>query len=159
MSTSNDFNRRLLFLSPVCKKCHNYVMKFPCSHCGSDLSMQDRIEGEIKPIVPVEIQGDFDEPPPPEYVESLPVSSPSPSLSKKSAEIPKRTEIKQRSKPSSSTGSSKVGMSSDADYRLTSIEGTLDEITSQLTTLMKSQKVIETILTKINSELLKLRDK
>lgn len=134
-------------------------MKFPCSHCGSDLSMQDRIEGEIKPIVPVEIQGDFDEPPPPEYVDSIPVSSPSPSLSKKSAEKPKRTEIKQRSKPSSSTGSSKVGMSSDADYRLTSIEGTLDEITSQLTTLMKSQKVIETILTKINSELLKLRDK
>ncbi len=134
-------------------------MKFPCSHCGSDLSMQDRIEGEIKPIVPVEIQGNFDEPPPPEYVDSIPVSSPSPSLSKKSAEIPKRTEIKQRSKPSSSTGSSKVGISSDADYRLTSIEGTLDEITSQLTTLMKSQKVIETILTKINSELLELRDK
>ena len=63
---SNDSNRRLLFLSPVCKKCHNYVMKFPCSHCGSDLSMQDRIEGEIKPIVPVEIQGNFAEPPPPE---------------------------------------------------------------------------------------------
>ncbi|MHA1444198.1 MAG: hypothetical protein ACTSR4_05550, partial [Candidatus Hodarchaeales archaeon] len=131
-----------------------------CSHCGSDLSMQDRIEGEIKPIVPVEIQGNFAEPPPPEYVDSLPVSTPSPSFSKKSSEMPKETEVQHRiAKPSSSTGSSKVEMSSNADYRPTSIEGSLEEITSQLTTLMKSQKVIETILTKINSELLKLRDK
>lgn len=134
-------------------------MKFPCSHCGSDLSMQDRIEGEIKPIVPVEIQGNFDEPPPPEYVDSLPVSTQSSSYEKISSETPKRTETKHRSNASSSTESSKVEMSSDADYRLTSIESTLDEITSQLTTLMKSQKVIETILTKINSELLKLRGK
>ena len=146
-------------MSPVCKQCHNYVMKFPCSHCGSDLSMQDRVEGEIKPIVPVEIQGNFAEPPPPEYVDSLPVSTPSPSLSQKSSDLPKNAEIKHRSRPSSSTESSKVEMSSNTDSRLTSIEGTLDEITSQLTTLMKSQKVIETILTKINSELLKLRGK
>jgi len=134
-------------------------MKFPCSHCGSDLSMQDRIEGEIKPIVPVEIQGDFDEPPPPEYVDSLPVSTHSPSLAKKSLETPEIPEIKHRSKAHSSIGSSKVEMSSDADNKLTSMESTLDQITTQLTTLMKSQKVIETILTKINSELLKLRDK
>ena len=134
-------------------------MKFPCSHCGSDLSIQDRIEGEIKPIVPVEIQGDFAEPPPPEYVDSLPVSTPSPSISKKSSEPQYKAKTKHRSSAPSSTGSGKVQSSSDADYRLTSIEGTLDEITNQLTTLMKSQKVIETILTKINSELLKLRDK
>jgi hypothetical protein len=121
--------------------------------------MQDRIEGEIKPIVPVEIQGNFAEPPPPEYVDSLPVSTPSPSFSEKSSEKPKKTEVQPRFKPPPSTGSSKVEMSSNADDRLTSIEGTLDEITSQLTTLMKSQKVIETILIKINSELLKLRDK
>jgi len=134
-------------------------MKFPCSHCGSDLSMQDRVECEIKPIVPVEIQAIFDVPPPPEYVDSLPVSTSSPSFSKKSSEIPKKTEVQQRIKPSSSTGSSKVEMSSNADYNPTSIEGSLDEITSQLTTLMKSQKVIETILTKINSDRHKLRDK
>lgn len=135
-------------------------MKFPCSHCGSDLSIQDRIEGEIKPIVPVEIQGNFAEPPPPEYVDSLPVSTPSPSISKKSSEPIYTGESKKRSStPSSSTSSSTTQSSSNTDYRLTSIESTLDEITSQLTTLMKSQKVIETILTKINSELLKLRGK
>lgn len=135
-------------------------MKFPCSHCGSDLSMQDRIEGEIKPIVPVEIQGNFAEPPPPEYVDSLPVSTPSPSMPKKSTGPLYTGESKQHSSaPSPSTGSSTTQSSSNTDYRLTSIEGTLDEITSQLTTLMKSQKVIETILTKINSELLKLRGK
>jgi len=134
-------------------------MKFPCSHCGSDLSMQDRVEGEIKPIVPVEIQGDFAEPPPPEYVDSLPASTPSPSISKKSSKPQYKAKTKQRTSPTSSPVSGNVKMSSDADNRLTSIEGTLDEITSQLTTLMKSQKVIETILTKINSELLKLRGK
>ena len=135
-------------------------MKFPCSHCGSDLSMQDRIEGEIKPIVPVEIQGNFAEPPPPEYVDSLPVSTHSPSISKKSSGPTYTGESKKRSStPSSSTSSSTTQSSSNTDYRLTSIESTLDEITSQLTTLMKSQKVIETILTKINSELLKLRGK
>jgi len=121
--------------------------------------MQDRMEGEIKPIVPVEIQGDFDEPPPPEYVDSLPASTPSPSISKKSSEPQYKAKTKPRSSTTSSPRSSNVEISSDADYRLTSIEGTLDEITSQLTTLMKSQKVIETILTKINSELLKLRGK
>ncbi len=144
-------------MSPVCKKCHNYVMKFPCSHCGSDLSMQDRVEGEIKPIVPVELQGNFAEPPPPEFVDSLPASTPSPS---KASSGPLYTgESKSRSTASSSTGSSVTQSSSNTDYRLTSIEGTLEEITSQLATLMKSQKVIETILTKINSELLKLRGK
>ena len=134
-------------------------MKFPCSHCGSDLSIQDLVEGEIKPIVPVEIQGDFAEPPPPEYVDSLPASTPSPSISKKSSKPQYKAKTKQRTSPTSSPVSGNVKMSSDADNRLTSIEGTLDEITTQLTTLMKSQKVIETILTKINSELLKLRGK
>jgi hypothetical protein len=136
-------------------------MKFPCSHCGSDLSMQDRVEGEIKPIVPVEIQGNFAEPPPPDYVDSLPASTPSPSVSpsKASSGPIYKGESKPRSATPSSTTSGGTQSSSNTDYRLTSIEGTLDGITSQLTTLMKSQKVIETILTKINSELLKLRGK
>ena len=136
-------------------------MKLPCEHCGGDLSMQDRVEGEIKPIVPVEIQGNFAEPPPPEYVDSLPASTPSPSVSpsKASSGPIYKGESKPRSTTPSSTSSGGTQSSSNTDYRLTSIEGTLDEITSQLTTLMKSQKVIETILTKINSELLKLRGK
>ena len=136
-------------------------MKLPCSHCGGDLSIQDRMEGEIKPIVPVEIQGNFAEPPPPEYVDSLPASTPSPSIKKQSPEPQYKSTPKQRSSSPSSTNRSSgtKQSSSDADYRLTSIESTLDEMSSQLTTLMKSQKVIETILTKINSELLKLRGK
>jgi hypothetical protein len=132
-------------------------MKLPCSHCGGDLSMQDRVQGEIKPIVPVEIQGNFAEPPPPEYVDSLPVSTPS--IKKESPEPQYKAKSTPRSSTPSSTGSRKGQSSSDSDYRLTSIEATLDEITSQLTILMKSQKVIETILTKINSEVLKLRGK
>lgn len=151
---------RFIFLSPVCKQCHNYVMKFPCSHCGSDLSMQDRIEGEIKPIVPVELQENFAEPPPPEFVDSLPASTPSPSMPEKSSEPLSTGESKPRSTTSPPSSSSiSTQSSSNTDYRLTSIEGTLDEITSQLTTLMKSQKIIETILKKINSELFKLREK
>jgi len=102
-------------LSPVCKKCHNYVMKFPCSHCGSDLSMQDRMEGEIKPIVPVEIQGDFDEPPPPEYVDSLPASTPSPSISMTSSEPQSQAKTKPRS--STNSGSGVKGLSKKCDAK------------------------------------------
>ncbi|MHA2247980.1 MAG: hypothetical protein ACXADY_23740 [Candidatus Hodarchaeales archaeon] len=50
-------------MSPVCRKCKNYVMKFPCSHCGSEESFADRKIDDFKPIVPVELQGDFEEPP------------------------------------------------------------------------------------------------
>ena len=138
-------------------------MQFPCSHCGSDLSMQDRVEGEIKPIVPVELQGNFAEPPPPEFVDSLPPSTSSPSMKPQSSGPLYTGETKDTSSFTSSASSSTRGTttqsSTDIDFRLNSIEGTLDEMTNQLNTLMKSQKVIETILTKINSELLKLRGK
>ena len=124
--------------------------------------MQDRVEGEIKPIVPVELQGNFAEPPPPEFVDNLPTSTPSPSVKPQSSGPLYTGESKQTSSSPSSPSSPRsiaTQSSGNTDHRLTSIEGTLDEITSQLSTLMKSQKVIETILTKINSELLKLRGK
>lgn len=38
-------------------------MSFPCSHCGSEESFADRKSDEFKPIIPVELQGDFEEPP------------------------------------------------------------------------------------------------
>ncbi|MHA2202525.1 MAG: hypothetical protein ACW991_02440 [Candidatus Hodarchaeales archaeon] len=38
-------------------------MSFPCSHCGSEESLADRKTDDFKPIVPVELQGDFEEPP------------------------------------------------------------------------------------------------
>ncbi|MHA2226243.1 MAG: hypothetical protein ACXAC8_13625 [Candidatus Hodarchaeales archaeon] len=38
-------------------------MNFPCSHCGSEESFADRKTDDFKPIVPVELQGNFEEPP------------------------------------------------------------------------------------------------
>ncbi|MFX0051517.1 MAG: hypothetical protein ACFE8U_09515 [Candidatus Hermodarchaeota archaeon] len=38
-------------------------MSFPCSHCGSEQSLADRKTSDFKPIIPVELQGDFEEPP------------------------------------------------------------------------------------------------
>ena len=50
-------------------------MNFPCSHCGSAESFADRKTDDFKPIVPVELQGDFEKPP--EFV-SDPSLSPTP---------------------------------------------------------------------------------
>jgi hypothetical protein len=52
-------------MSPVCKKCRNYVMGFPCPHCGGDQALTDREADEIKPIIPLDLQESFKEPPPP----------------------------------------------------------------------------------------------
>ena len=48
-------------MSPVCKKCRNYVMSFPCPHCGSDQEFTDREPDEIKPIIPLDLQESFQE--------------------------------------------------------------------------------------------------
>lgn len=52
-------------MSPVCKKCRNYVMDFPCPHCGAQQALTDREANEIKPIIPLDLQETFKEPPPP----------------------------------------------------------------------------------------------
>ena len=52
-------------MSPVCKKCRNYVRGFPCPHCGGEEALTDREADEIKPIIPVDLQESFKEPPPP----------------------------------------------------------------------------------------------
>ncbi|MFX1505726.1 MAG: hypothetical protein ACFFDC_06380 [Promethearchaeota archaeon] len=52
-------------MSPVCKKCRNYVMGFPCPHCGGDQALTDREADEIRPIIPLDLQESFKEPPPP----------------------------------------------------------------------------------------------
>ncbi len=59
-------------------------MNFPCPHFGSDESFYDRSTNEIKPIIPVELQGNFEEPPPLDispnltsnYIRMKPVSKP-----------------------------------------------------------------------------------
>ncbi|MHA1966645.1 MAG: hypothetical protein ACW964_02470 [Candidatus Hodarchaeales archaeon] len=50
-------------------------MKFPCSHCGSAESFADRKTNDFKAIVPIDLQGDFEEPP--EFISdpSLPPTS------------------------------------------------------------------------------------
>ncbi len=152
---------------PVCKKCRNYVMRFPCPHCGSDLSLTDRTERDIQPIIPKELQGNFEEPPAPSYVDGIPDrDSMGPPPSKKEK---KQTESPSYSAPSASSysgSSSSPSLSADSvsdsfvpnmDNRLSMMEATMKSIQNELTTLLKSQKVIENILTRMNSELLKLR--
>ena len=52
-------------MSPVCKKCRNYVMGFPCPHCGCDQEFTERNPDEIKPIIPLDLQESFEAPPTP----------------------------------------------------------------------------------------------
>ncbi len=51
-------------MSPVCKECKNYVMALPCPHCGGDQAYTERTPNEIKPIIPLDLQETFQEPPP-----------------------------------------------------------------------------------------------
>ncbi len=50
-------------MSPVCKECKNYVMALPCPHCGGDQAYTERTPNEIKPIIPLDLQETFQEPP------------------------------------------------------------------------------------------------
>ena len=52
-----------LVMSPVCKECKNYVMALPCPHCGGDQAFTERTPNEIKPIIPLDLQETFQEPP------------------------------------------------------------------------------------------------
>ncbi|MHA1994616.1 MAG: hypothetical protein ACW97Z_08760 [Candidatus Hodarchaeales archaeon] len=153
---------------PVCKKCRNYIMGFPCPHCGSDLSLTDRTNTDIQPIIPKELQGDFEEPPAPSYVEGIPErQNMEPVSSVKEKTSPKsRSTGGHSSGPSYSPQMSSPSISADnvsdsflpkMDNRLSLMENTMKSIQDELSTLLKSQKVIENILTRINGELLRLR--
>ena len=153
---------------PVCKKCRNYVMKFPCPHCGSDLSLTDRTTSDIQPIIPKTLQGNFEEPPAPSYVEGIPDRESMGSVPSRK-ESPKSEPMSKGVHSSKPSYSSQPGASSPSvdnvtnsflpkvDNRLTLMESTMKSIQNELSTLLKSQKVIENILTRMNGELLKLR--
>ncbi len=83
-------------MSPVCRECHNYVLSFPCSHCKSTESLDDRSAQDFKPIVPQEVQGKFDEPPPP--ASNSHSKSTFDSVKKTSGE-PLKSDTRQSSKP------------------------------------------------------------
>jgi hypothetical protein len=143
-------------------------MRFPCPHCGSDLSLTDRTTSDIQPIIPKALQGDFEEPPEPAYVEGIPDRQsmgpvPSPKAKPNSES---RSTRNHSSGPSYSPQTSSPTLSADSisdsflpqmDNRLSLMENTMKSIQNELSTLLKSQKVIESILTRINGELLKLR--
>jgi len=59
------------------------VMSFPCPHCGADQALTDRKPDEIKPIIPLDLQESFEEPPPP-----IPTSEPSKIPSYRPSESP-----------------------------------------------------------------------
>ncbi len=153
---------------PVCKKCRNYVMKLPCPHCGSDLSLTDRTTSDIQPIIPKALQGDFEEPPAPSYVEGIPDRESMEPIPSKKESYRSESESKgvHSSEPSYSSQPRASSPSVDnvtnsflpkVDNRLTLIESSMKSIQNELSTLSKSQKVIENILTRMNGELLKLR--
>ncbi len=147
-------------------------MSFPCPHCGGEETFEDRVEEEFRPIVPVEIQGTFDKPPPP-LSSGKSWSSPSRSTShpidssRVTTSRPKDTSyrglVMDSSKPTSKTPNVPLTSSLPSDDfttdRLIEIEASVKAMEANITTLVKSQKVIEKILTNINRELLKLREK
>lgn len=143
------------------------MMKFPCPHCGSDESYYDRSAEEFKPIIPVELQGDFEEPPPPVSTpgytpvqEMKPVSKPAETSS--SFVSPQQEQI-QSTRIDYEFQSSASSPDYTADKRLEIIERTIrimeneiKTLTSDMKTIIKSQKVIESILTNINKKVLNL---
>ena len=143
-------------------------MKLPCAHCGSDLSLTDRTTSDIQPIIPKALQGDFEEPPSPSYVEGIPdrqSMGPVPEVTAKKRS-PSRSTGVQSSESSYSSQSSSPSISADSisdsflpqmDNRLSLMENSMKTIQEELSTLLKSQKVIENILTRINGEIIKLR--
>lgn len=161
-------------ISPVCKKCHNYVMKLPCPHCGSDTSFQDRAADEIKPIVPVELQGDFEEPPSPLSSSGSPLMSSQASgdsgpSQQRQVQSPVAVDHQAQSQASLSTqsGETFVGPPDHSTEKLPenmetiirSMENKLNTLSSEMKSLLKSQKVIERFLTSINKKLLELSEK
>ncbi|MFX0017016.1 MAG: hypothetical protein ACFFB2_18940 [Promethearchaeota archaeon] len=92
-------------------------MSFPCSHCGGEESLADRKSDDFKPIVPIDLQGDFAQPP--EF-------NPNPS----STSIPLSTELKTKpiSEPTSkglseAFSTSPIVSSSELDVEPSILEG------------------------------------
>lgn len=149
------------------------MMKLPCPHCGSDESFYDRSADEIKSIVPEELQGNFDEPPPPisnsgydSFQEVRPVSKPIESqISSNSG-----SSLQEQIQPHSAVGyefespSTKGTIEFAISSRLENVEGTVKTMENEIKTLsldmkniQKSQKVMESILTNMNKKLLKFQ--
>lgn len=148
-------------ISPVCKKCLNYVMNFPCPHCGSESSYEDRTAGDFKPIIPKELQEDFSEPLPPitspnsfatPISESPPASRGAESLPRKQPESAETTHLPsistspQDSMKGKSPAVTPIEKPLTSDERLERIETTLKSLEKDVRTILRVQKVIEIFL-------------
>ena len=135
-------------MSPVCKKSLNYVMSFPCPHCGSEKSYTERDTSEIKPVISKEFQATFEKPP---LSKSSSMSDLTQSDNSSKAHVPsniKPTIQKQITEPEEGMESLIITMSND-----------MKALTTDIRTMMKSMKVVERVLTNMNKELRKLREK
>ena len=122
-------------------------MSFPCPHCGSEDLLTDRDASEIKPVVSMEFQANFEEPVSPRssHIDLKP------SYNSSKAHVPssiKPTIQKQITEPEKNMESLIITMSND-----------MKALTTDIKTIMKSMKVVERVLTNMNKELLKLREK
>lgn len=149
-------------------------MKLPCPHCGADTSLLDRSADEIKAIVPVELQGDFEEPPPPLSSSGSPLMSSQASKSSGPSQqgqiqspvaVDHQSQSQISSTPQSNithTGppdSSIEKLPEDQETIIRSMENKLNTLSSDMKNLLKSQKVIESFLTNINKKITKLSEK
>jgi hypothetical protein len=157
-------------------------MKFPCPHCGSHESLYDRSADEIKPIIPLDLQGNFDEPPPLisasvsyNFHDVRPVSHPIESqiitnsgLSLQEQIQPRNTVGYKFESPSYSTVPRNISTRGTIEFttnsRLENLEGTIKTLeneikilSSDMKNILKSQKVTESILINMNKKLLKLQ--
>ncbi|MFX0183739.1 MAG: hypothetical protein ACFE95_11705 [Candidatus Hodarchaeota archaeon] len=75
-------------------------MSFPCSHCGGEESFADRKTDDFKPIIPIELQGDFEKPP--EFI-SDPSYTPTPLSTESNTKPVSKTPVPKESSGVSST--------------------------------------------------------
>ncbi|MFX0115172.1 MAG: hypothetical protein ACFFB3_11545 [Candidatus Hodarchaeota archaeon] len=136
-------------------------MSFPCPHCGSETSYEDRTAKDFKPIIPKELQENFSEPPPPitsPNSNAKPTFIPSPpSLGADShprrqlestltANIPTISKIPQASMKDKSAAAAHIEKPLTSDERLERIETTLKSLEKDVRTILRVQKVIEIFL-------------
>ena len=156
-------------------------MSLPCPHCGNEESLADRDPGEIKPVVPLNQQGDYGRFPLPESTLSSLSSSDLESLSdsvKEQQRIkqPRAIEHEFEGPPSITSAKSHgithestlVETTTDAvintrfdqvESTITTIEDNMKALSLDMKKVMNSLKVIEGILSEISNELHSLREK
>ncbi|MHA2271133.1 MAG: hypothetical protein ACXACI_04665 [Candidatus Hodarchaeales archaeon] len=137
------------------------MMSFPCPHCGSESSYEDRTVKDFKPIIPKELQEDFSEPPLPiaspnsvatPISESPPTSREAESLPRKQPEsavtthLPSISTSPEESMKSKSPATTPIEKPLTSDERLDRIETTLKSLEKDVRTILRVQKVIEIFL-------------